>query len=228
MYPHRTHTPLPRLLLSLFAAGLGLASFGSPLSAAAPSCPSSTPAGTPPAVLTSQYDNARDGYNPNESVLTSTALSGGAVSLCQPAWSPLAVESGPAGVSNEILAQPLYVPGISVVSPASAAQCNNGGNGISFPGCACLLRSRRLWFLPGHRPIRFLGCFLLIVTSVPPLMGHFPRHRNQLRSICPSLSGRNVIGKKKWSNYYAVAVQRVRSKTRSQPTRNHQTRPASF
>ena len=127
MYNYRAHTPFPRLLFSLFVTGLGLASLGS-LSAATP-CPSSTPAGTPPAVLTSQYDNARDGYNPNESVLTSTALSGGTVSLCQPSWSPLAIESGPAGAGNGILAQPLYVPGISVVSPATAAQCNDGGSG---------------------------------------------------------------------------------------------------
>ena len=128
MYNYRTQPPLPRLLFSLFVASFGLASFGLQLSAAIP-CPSSTPAGTPPAVLTSQYDNARDGYNPNESVLTSTALSGGAVALCQPSWSPLAIESGPAGAGNGILAQPLYVPGISVVSPATAAQCNDGGSG---------------------------------------------------------------------------------------------------
>jgi len=39
-------------------------------------------------------------------------------------------------------------------------------------------------------------CFLLIVTSVPPLVGHFPRHPNQLRSICPSLSGRTLSEKR--------------------------------
>jgi hypothetical protein len=105
----------------------GLAAISSPLSAA--TCPSSTPAGAPPAVLTSQYGNARDGYNGKETVLTSTALSGGAVSLCQPAWSPLAVDAGPGGLTNGIWAQPLYVPGISVQSPANAANCNDSGGG---------------------------------------------------------------------------------------------------
>ena len=117
------YSNLPRMLFSLAVAGLGLA----PLSAA--TCPTTTPAGTPPAVLTSQYDNARDGYNPKEAVLTSTALSGGTVALCQPTWSPLAVESGPGGVSNGILAQPLYVPGISVIKPADASHCNDKGTG---------------------------------------------------------------------------------------------------
>jgi hypothetical protein len=117
------YSNLPRILFRLAVAGLGLA----PLSAA--TCPTTTPAGTPPAVLTSQYDNARDGYNPKEAVLTSTALSGGTVALCQPTWSPLAVESGPGGVSNGILAQPLYVPGISVIKPADASHCNDKGTG---------------------------------------------------------------------------------------------------
>src|ERR1035438_2401274 len=98
MYCYPTHTPVARLLFSLFVVGLSLAGLPAPLRAG--TCPSSTPAGTPPAVLTSQYDNARDGYNSNETVLTSTALSGRTVALCQPAWSPLAVESGPDGASR--------------------------------------------------------------------------------------------------------------------------------
>jgi hypothetical protein len=74
------------------------------------SCPSSTAQNTPPSVLTSQYDNLRDGYNPNETILTQGAL-GSTVSLCQPTWSPLAVDSGQSGLTNGIWAQPLYLAG---------------------------------------------------------------------------------------------------------------------
>jgi hypothetical protein len=87
------------------------------------------PAGNPPAVLTSQYDNARDGYNGNETVLTAGALANRTVALCQPAWSPLAIDAGPGNQTNGIWAQPLYVPGISVASPANTATCNGGGGG---------------------------------------------------------------------------------------------------
>jgi hypothetical protein len=80
-------------------------------------------------VLTSQYDNTRDGYNRNESVLTSTALSGGTVTLCQPSWSPLAINAGPGDQTNGIWAQPIYVPGMSVTNPANAANCNDSGSG---------------------------------------------------------------------------------------------------
>jgi hypothetical protein len=73
MYTHRMRAPpLCGSLVSLFVAGLGLASAPTPISPATP-CPS-TPAGNPPAVLTSQYDNARDGYNGNEAVLTAGAV----------------------------------------------------------------------------------------------------------------------------------------------------------
>jgi hypothetical protein len=115
----RTRIAFARLLISLMTTCLGLARGAAP-------CPSFTPAGAPPAVLTSQYDNARDGYNGSETVLTSPALSGGVETLCQPAWSPLAVESGPGGASNEIMAQPLYVPGIAVANPSASALCNSG------------------------------------------------------------------------------------------------------
>jgi hypothetical protein len=129
MYSYRTLAPASRgLRFSLFVATLGFASVQSPLNAAT-SCPSSTPAGTPPSVLTSQYDNARDGYNGNETVLTSGALSGGTEALCQPTWSPLAIDPGPGNQTNGIWAQPLYVPGISVASPATTANCNASGGG---------------------------------------------------------------------------------------------------
>ena len=115
------------LRLSVFLAGLGLAMVPASISAA--TCPTSTPAGNPPAVLTSQYSNARQGYNPSETILTSGALSSGAVTLCQPAWSPLAFDAGPGNQTNEIMAQPLYLPRASVVSPANAANCNDSGTG---------------------------------------------------------------------------------------------------
>jgi hypothetical protein len=128
MHSYRIQPRFTRLLCSLIAAGVGLASAPASLSATT-TCPTTTPAGTPPPVLTSQYDNARDGYNPNETVLTSTALSGGTEALCQPTWSPLLIEAGPGGVANGSLAQPLYVPGISLASPADVAHCNDQGTG---------------------------------------------------------------------------------------------------
>ena len=109
-------------------AGLGLATIPSPISAA--TCPTSTPAGNPPAVLTAQNGNARQGYNGNETILTAGALASGTVSLCQPTWSPLAVDPGPGNQPNQITAQPLYVPRSSVVSPANTANCNDGGTGV--------------------------------------------------------------------------------------------------
>jgi hypothetical protein len=127
MHTHRPDTASPRrLLFSLLFAGFGLAGVQFPLNAA--NCPVSTPAGTPPGVLTSQFDNARDGYNASESVLTSTALANGSVALCQPTWSPLAIDAGPGGQTNGIWAQPLYVPKISVASPAHTAHCNDFGS----------------------------------------------------------------------------------------------------
>jgi hypothetical protein len=116
------------LIFSLCVATVGLASVPATMRAAG-TCPASTPAGSPPAVLTAQYNNARQGYNGNETVLTAGALSGGTVSLCQPAWSPLPIDAGPGGQANEIMAQPLYVPGMSVASPANVANCNTSGSG---------------------------------------------------------------------------------------------------
>ena len=122
------HTSLRQLLFSLFAAALGFASAPLPMMAAT-TCPTSTPAGNPPAVLTSQYSNARQGYNGKETILTAGALANGSVALCQPAWSPLQIDAGPGGQVNEIMAQPLLVPGTSVATPANTANCNDSGSG---------------------------------------------------------------------------------------------------
>lgn len=82
-----------------------------------------------PYVCTSQYDNPRDGYNGNETVLTTSVVGAG---LAQPSWSPLQVDQGtlPEGYSsNPVYAQPLYVPGITITgnsncNPNSPYTCN--------------------------------------------------------------------------------------------------------
>lgn len=90
----------------------------------AQSCASSTA----PNVLTAQYDNQRDGYNSQETVLTSSCLQKAptrAVEPKLPLWSPLIVEPPPAGfTTNGILAQPLYYPAIST----SLTNCNPSCN----------------------------------------------------------------------------------------------------
>ncbi len=85
--------------------------------ASAQICATPPAPGTPPCVLTSQYDNLRDGHNGYETLLTSTGLSGGTVTLSKPSWSPLAVDTNdlPSGqTDNPIYAQPLYVSQIQV------------------------------------------------------------------------------------------------------------------
>lgn len=99
--------PSPRL--ALFAAILALAAIQPVL---AQTCATSTP----PSVLTAQYGPQRQGYNGSESMLTSTCLTSGAVTLKQPNWSPLRVDSGP-GQPNQLEAQPLYVSQLSPASP---------------------------------------------------------------------------------------------------------------
>ena len=84
-------------------------------------------AASPPCVKTGQYDNARDAYNPGETVLTSSSLRNG-TTLTQLA--PLLVDTPPASISkaNPIYAQPLYISGISLSSnapPQSLANCSN-------------------------------------------------------------------------------------------------------
>ncbi len=56
------------------------------------SCPTPTAGTGQPNVLTAQYDNARDGYSPSESILTSATL-GSTVAICTPSWSPLLVDT---------------------------------------------------------------------------------------------------------------------------------------
>jgi hypothetical protein len=77
--------------------------------AKAQSC-ASTP---PPSVLTAQYGSLRQGYNSSETMLTSTCIGNGTVTITQPTWSPLQVDPGPGGATNVIQAQPLYVSQIS-------------------------------------------------------------------------------------------------------------------
>lgn len=67
----------------------------------------------PPSVLTAQYGNLRQAYNASESMLTSTCISGGTVSLAPPSWAPLLVEPGVSGFNNGVQAQPLYVSQIT-------------------------------------------------------------------------------------------------------------------
>jgi hypothetical protein len=88
--------------------------------------PQTCASSTPPSVLTAQYGNLRQGYNSQESLLTSTCLSSGTVTLKQPVWSPLLVGSGPSGQTNRIQAQPLYVSAISTTPPL--ANCPNPCN----------------------------------------------------------------------------------------------------
>jgi hypothetical protein len=98
-------TPPRALPLSLLVAAFGFATVQ-------PSTAQSCASGTPPSILTAQYGNLRQGYNASESLLTSTCLSG-TVTISQPSWSPLLVESGPSSQTNRLEAQPLYVSQIS-------------------------------------------------------------------------------------------------------------------
>jgi hypothetical protein len=67
-----------------------------------------------PSVLTSQYGNMRQSYNSEETVLVSSAVK----SIIQPAafggGPVLAIDKAPNGDTNQVFAQPLYVPGITV------------------------------------------------------------------------------------------------------------------
>jgi hypothetical protein len=86
----------------------------------------------PPCVLTSQYDNNRDGYNPHETLITPANLLSNGLTLL----APLTVDTPPSSVfpswmseygieTNLIYAQPLYVAGITV---NSAGSVGNPGN----------------------------------------------------------------------------------------------------
>ena len=84
-------------------------------------------AASPPCVKTGQYDNARDGYNSSESVLTSGNLDSG-TTLTQLA--PLLVDTPPASISkaNPIYAQPLYITGITLSPDAPTTSKENCAN----------------------------------------------------------------------------------------------------
>ena len=94
----------------------------------------------PPCVLTSQYNNSRDAYNPDETVLTSFKLASG-TTLTE--LSPLLVDTPPAayGLANPIYAQPLYVAGISLSANAPEASQENCSNLTvsGHPGCNMVL-----------------------------------------------------------------------------------------
>jgi hypothetical protein len=105
-------------LYVLFVAAIG---FAITQPAAAQTCAASTP----PSVLTAQYGNLRQGYNSSETTLTSTCLNNGTVTMKQPSWSPLMVDSG-IGQANLIQAQPLYVS--QITSTPALTNCPNPCN----------------------------------------------------------------------------------------------------
>ncbi len=103
------------------AVVLWFATAESRLSAQTTSCASPT-AGNP-CVLTSQYDNARDAWNYNETTLTPSNVSG----LSVASFSPLAVDTNDlpsTAPSNPIYAQPLYVAGIQTSLSNCTPTCN--------------------------------------------------------------------------------------------------------
>jgi hypothetical protein len=109
---------IPRPLLSIFVSACALGAIAVPSLA---QCPPGPATGNP-AVLTSQYDNQRDGLNSNEVCLTAAALGSGSVILSQtrllevddnPAELPT-LPSGQQALSNPIYAQPLYVPQVVI------------------------------------------------------------------------------------------------------------------
>jgi len=103
---------------------------------AAQLCPASPGTGNP-CVLTGQYNNHRDGYNNNEIALTSQAVTTTSVTqvlVDGSGHTMLAVDSNDLprlgsgtnsymAVANPIYSQPLYLPGMSVASPANTTNC---------------------------------------------------------------------------------------------------------
>ena len=101
-----------------------------------------------PCVLTSQYNPQRTAYNNNETALTSATVGNSGTAVLQQ-LNLFQVDPTCSGCSNDtphvtlprtgctyaqatfnpIYAQPLYVPGISVASPANTGYCNDGGSG---------------------------------------------------------------------------------------------------
>jgi len=101
-----------------------------------------------PCILTGQYTNQRDGHNGNELKLVCPTTGSCTLGLQQVLTSAgatlLQVDPSVGGndlpqittnggstfyqaTANPIYAQPLYVPGLSVASPANTANCNHGG-----------------------------------------------------------------------------------------------------
>ena len=106
-----------------------------------------------PCVLTGQYDNQRDAYNPNETtlvcssqpcslrlqqVLKSTGNAPSTMLLVDPSCPTcsndlpqITVDNGASfyqATANPIYAQPLYVPGMTVRSPANTKNCGSSCN----------------------------------------------------------------------------------------------------
>ncbi len=69
-----------------------------------------------PSVLTSQYGNMRQSYNSQESVLVSSSLQSVIAPAAFSGGPVLAIDKAPNGSTNQVFAQPLYVPGITVNS----------------------------------------------------------------------------------------------------------------
>ncbi len=81
--------------------------------------------GAQPSVLTEQYGNLRQGYNNQESYLTASGITAAAPTVAP--FSPLLVDlatlpGGTSGTINQVLAEPLYVPGVS----STQTNCDNG------------------------------------------------------------------------------------------------------
>jgi len=124
--PKRTHFRQTGVKLTLSMAVLFLATAHTPLGAQ--TCTPNTPN-----VLTGQYDNQRDAYNSSENCLTSSTV-GTSTPLYQLARLDVDTDNlpAPAGytyLSNPVYAQPLYVSGITVSSPATPSNCNDNGSG---------------------------------------------------------------------------------------------------
>ncbi len=82
-----------------------------------------------PSVLTSQYGNMRQSYNSQESVLVSSSVK----NIIQPAAFPttggstgpvLTIDKAPNGSTNQVFAQPLYVPGVPTAITGCNPSCN--------------------------------------------------------------------------------------------------------
>jgi hypothetical protein len=128
------------LLFAVFVATIGLATLNPVNAQLCNTAPSST---NPPCALTAGYAgptnvstfdksffNGRQAVNPYEAHFTQTTLPGNTMAAIFLEVDDLAAQiapniSSPTSTSNPIMAQPLYVVGISVASPAHTANCNS-------------------------------------------------------------------------------------------------------